>query len=262
MSIDKPYHRIVRGLAEHQNAGYSGRAYVVDPKYAERPEHYVRAFLLIQKDLLELFEYIEPADGNLATYSFRIHELLMRTCIEIEANFKAILQENEYNPKDKKGQAISEKNWNIRNYQIVDKSHHLSSYKIYIPTWEGEKSTMAPFLSWKSSGPLTWYQAYNQSKHSRHAEFRKANLENLLNAVAALVVLLSSQFRNQDFTPRSDVLTTNPERPREGEPAIGEFFYVEYPSDWAEIELYSFDWSKLKTQDERFQKFDFDQFDG
>jgi hypothetical protein len=121
---------------------------------------------------------------------------------------------------------------------------------------------MAPFLSWKSSGPLTWYQAYNQSKHSRHAEFRKANLENLLNAVAALVVLLSSQFRNQDFTPRSDVLTTNPERPREGEPAIGEFFYVEYPSDWAEIELYSFDWLELKTQDKRFQKFDFDQFDG
>jgi hypothetical protein len=35
------------------------------PKFAVDPHHYVRAFLVLQKDLLELFDYIEPADKNL-----------------------------------------------------------------------------------------------------------------------------------------------------------------------------------------------------
>lgn len=103
MSITKPFHRIVLGLIDHPNAGYSSWAYVVDPLYAVNPEHYIRGFLLIQNDLKKLFEYIEPADRNLETYSFRIHELLMRSCIGIEANFKAIVQENIYNPKNQKG---------------------------------------------------------------------------------------------------------------------------------------------------------------
>lgn len=54
----------------------------------------MRAFLLVQKDLQELFDYVEPADKKLCCYSYRIHELLMRTCIEVKANCKAILSEN------------------------------------------------------------------------------------------------------------------------------------------------------------------------
>lgn len=94
MSYSKPFHRNYRGFANVPNSGHSQGAYIVDPNYAESPEHYVRAFLLIQKDLENLFEYVEPADDNLDTYSFRIHELFLRSCIEIEANFKAILKEN------------------------------------------------------------------------------------------------------------------------------------------------------------------------
>jgi hypothetical protein len=108
MSITKPYNRIVRSLVERPNSGYSSWAYVVDPDYAISPEHYARGFLLIQNDLHKLFEYIEPSDVNQKTYSFRIHELLMRTCIEIEANFKGILQEIIYNPKNEKGELIPE----------------------------------------------------------------------------------------------------------------------------------------------------------
>ena len=70
--------------------------YILDPDYAKSPEHYVRSFLLIQEDILRLFQFIEPSDINLQTYSFRIHELYMRICIEIEANFKAIFDENKY----------------------------------------------------------------------------------------------------------------------------------------------------------------------
>ena len=70
--------------------------YLLHPKYAKDPRHYVRAFLLVQQDVLELFSYIEPSDANLSTYSHRIQQLLMRSCVEIEANFTAILLDNEY----------------------------------------------------------------------------------------------------------------------------------------------------------------------
>ena len=67
-----------------------------DHNYSDHPEHYTRAFAILQKDIIGLFEYIEPSDINLVTYSFRIHELLVRTCIEVEANFKAILREKYF----------------------------------------------------------------------------------------------------------------------------------------------------------------------
>ena len=46
----------------------------------------------------DLFEYIEPADINLNVYSYKIQQLLARTCMEIEANFKAIFKENKFCP--------------------------------------------------------------------------------------------------------------------------------------------------------------------
>jgi hypothetical protein len=88
MPIEKPYHRIHREFINRSNSGYSSWAYIMDREYANLPHHYTRAFFIIQKDLLNIFEFIEPADVNLIAYSFRIHELLMRICIEIEANFK------------------------------------------------------------------------------------------------------------------------------------------------------------------------------
>ena len=261
MSISKPFHRIVRSLVERPNSGYSSWAYVADPGYAVNPEHYVKGFLLIQNDLQKLFEYIEPSDMNLETYSFRTHEILMRTCIEIEANFKGILQENIYNPKNEKGESIPESRWNISNYRILNKTHHLSSYKIHIPAWDGDGSVFIPFSSWNHGGALSWYQAYNKSKHDRLTEFRQANFRNMLGAITGLVALLSAQFRDRDFMPGDDLISAGSERPRRGDPAIGGYFCVEYPNDWSIDEKYDFDWASLKTQDVRFQKYNYDALD-
>lgn len=96
MPLAKPFKRCCR---QYANGSYSdsGRwRYILHAKYAESPENYIRAFLLIQKDLIQLFDYIEPSDINQHCYSYRIHELLLRTCVETEANFRAVLSENGY----------------------------------------------------------------------------------------------------------------------------------------------------------------------
>lgn len=157
------------------NTGNSQWGYIIDRDYAIAPEHYVRAFLLMQNDLVRLFEIIEPADVNLSTYSYRTHALLIRSCIEAEANFKAILKENTYRPANRKGDPIHDKRRNIKNYQIINKTHHLSLYLVHVSIWAGTQSTITPFAEWISSEKLTWYHAYNKSKHDRHDQVKPAN---------------------------------------------------------------------------------------
>jgi len=250
MALNKPFHRNYREIMDSANSGYSAWGYIIDHDYAKSPEHYTRAFLLIQNDLQKLFEYIEPADVNLKTYSYRIHELFMRTCIEIEANFKAIFEENAYS---KNG------NWNIRDYKLIDVTHHLSSYTIEIPIWSGSNSIFAPFKEWKTGGSLKWYQDYNASKHDRQKEFCRANFENLLNAITGLLILLSSQFRKEDFSTGSRGLAIGGYDYYSGEPGIGGFFRITFPIDWSDDEKYDFDWSVLKQDNDRFYKVDYDK---
>ncbi len=129
MSITKPYHRTCRQFVDGEYSEGGRWQYILHPKYADSSDHYIRAFLLLQDDLKKLFQYIEPSDTNLNTYSFRIHELLLRTCVEVEANFKAILKENGYKKSDK---------WTRHDYKKIEESHFLSKYKVKYPFWRGK----------------------------------------------------------------------------------------------------------------------------
>jgi len=137
MSITKPYRRTVRPF---KDGSYGERRYIEHPKFAKEPQHYIRAFEVIQKDLIELFDYVEPSDANKQCFSYRIHQLFMRTCIEVEANFKAILCENSY---------ACSSNLTMRDYRKCEKSHKLSEYQIKLPVWQGDQLIRTPFSAWK-----------------------------------------------------------------------------------------------------------------
>ena len=198
MTLSRPYIRTVRQLVDgsYRNSGH-GR-YVEHPVYARDADKYVRAFLLLQKDLLTIFDYIAAADTNLPAYSFRTHELLMRACIEVEANFNGILRDNGY---------AKASNFNMSDFHKVEPTHRLSGYKVKVPYWEGAQSVRRPFASFKlepgQKPSPNWYRAYNSTKHDRHENFANANLESALDAVAGLVVLLSAQYMGEDFSSRS-----------------------------------------------------------
>lgn len=261
MGISKPYHRNFRPVKKDvHNSGYSSSAYIRVKGYAKNPQHYIRAYLYIQKDLEKIFEFIEPSDKCLQTFSFRIHELLMRTCIELEANFKAILKENIYTPEtDRFGNSI----YNIRVYKKINQTHRLSDYVVTLPMWNGSIKEFKPFEGWANcQNTLSWYQAYNASKHDRSNEFEQANLENLLNAVAGLLVLISSQFGTEDFSAAPDFLSTSTYSDEDGESSIGWLFKIKFPDTWTDQELYDFDWQLLEQEKDitkKFQKFDYDK---
>jgi hypothetical protein len=170
----------------------------------------------------------------------------MRACIELEANFKAIFQENKFtNSKP-----------TMMHYRKFNITHHLSSYEVLLPLWEPYPKVIRPFEEWTAGHNLSWYQAYNASKHNRHEAFKSANLENLVSAVAGLLVVISSQFKDHDFEPGPSSLLLEDSDPFE--PATGALFRVKYPQDWTDDESYEFDWSNLKSDPDRFAKIDYD----
>ena len=257
MAISRPYHRTYRPTKSGHLSNPGD--YLLDPEYARNGEHYVRAYSMIQKDLVSIFEYVEPAEECRNAYSYRIHALLLRTCVEIEANFKAIFAENGYKSGRNK--------FTISDYRKVDVSHRLSSYEVVLPIWHGQSKTLKPFENWKikpSAGDsdetnrpsLPWYKAYNESKHDRHEKFTLANFENLVTAVAGLFVLVSAQFKQEDFSagPNHLIFTTDKTGPQHG---IGSLFRIKFPDDWDDAELYEFDWELIRTDANRFQNFDY-----
>src|SRR5215469_10234432 len=121
MPVNRPFRRNCRP--------FSGSApgtidYIRHARFAREPEHYVRSYQLIQKDLHEIFDFVEPSDANLNCFSYRIHALHMRACIEVEANCKAILTENDY-PKSR--------DLRMTDYKKIERTHCLSQYEIRFP---------------------------------------------------------------------------------------------------------------------------------
>jgi hypothetical protein len=249
MAETRPYYRTVRSFVEKENSGWSSWQYMRHPAYAESPQRFVQGYLMIQRDLAHILEYVEADDRNGLVFGYRVHELLMRTCVEVEANFKAILKANSFSCTGR---------WTMRQYSKVEHSHRLSDYQVLLPTWRGSMGEFSPFDAWKHAQPLPWYDAYNASKHDRHESLIAANIQMLVQAIGGLVVLLSAQFGTEDYSGSPDVLGLGGPTVHKWEPALGGVFRVEHPKNWQEGDLYDFDWHDLKADPDPFQKFNYD----
>lgn len=230
--------------------------YLLHPRYATDPRHYVRGFLLLQDDMLDLFSYIEPSDSNLQTYSHRIQQLLMRCCVEIEANLTAILLDNEFGPA--KG------NLTIPQYHLVESSHRLSAYEVRVPGWKGIRGLRRPFENWRTDHSLSWYQAYNKSKHNRHENFKLATFDALIDAYCGLNVLLSAQFYDEDYSSSNKSIAVSGacyfyEGDDGMEPSIGDRLRIRFPTDWPSEHRYEFNWHELSALRDPFKNFDYAQ---
>ena len=246
-----PYHRCYRPIRGADGYSIEEHNYLVDHSYAKHPEKYVRAFLQLQQEMKNLFLFIEPGDNNLKTYSDQIYQLLVRICIEVESNFKAILKENIYS-----GQ---EKDWRMKDYRKIDNSHKLSDYQVTMPVWDGKKNTFQPFMGWKNSSKLEWYSAYNTVKHNRAERLKAANFENLMNAFCGLFVVLTAQFKTQEYsTMPIHVSAEGYNSYYEGRFGIGDMLQAKYP-EWAEDEKYYYKHDFQNPPKILFRKFDYRQ---
>ena len=252
MAVNTPYRRIIRPVGPGTHAtheyvrGSFDESYLFDPDYAPGRAQTIRAYHLLEKDLIRQFEYLEPADDNLQAYSHRLYELLLRASTEFEANCRAILQANRYKKRN---------NWTIGDYCNVNNSSRLSEYEVRIAIWREENKILHPFKDWASSKSLSWYREYNAVKHSRCKHFPKANLRNVLCAVSGLLAVLFSQFYVLCLRAHAPVAMYQIDD--------GWFlhddsvFAVKPPQGWEADEFYDFDWAALRGQADKFAEFPF-----
>ena len=254
MPLDKPYYRCYRPNLTDKNI--DKLAYIRDSRNLKNPYDYLRKLDILYSRLEKIFEYVEPAKINKNTYSVQICSLLLDLCTTIEANFRDILKQNNYN------KPIGD--CKMPDYFLVEKSHHLSSYEIKIPFWKPEGQIRRPFRAWnkKIFVPLEWYTSYNHVKHNMIEKYSEATLDNVVDSFCALLVIMSAQFYDDSIKLTENVSHDNFFVWRSKGDYIQAFktdCVIKFPNDWSDEEKYLFDWSIIKTESEPFVKYDYNK---
>jgi len=142
-------------------------------------------YILIQK-LSDILLYVEPDIKGKESYGHKIRELLILSCTEVENYWKKYL----------KVAGVPPKNYTTNDYVKLLTPLHLAEYEVVLKPYAKVKP-LRPFAKWSSANPsisLSWYNAYNQTKHDRETHFNKATLKACIDAVAANIVMFSVRF--------------------------------------------------------------------
>lgn len=251
MKLFQPYKRIIRpfSLPDQYVRGYNAQTnYMADSRYAVDRYEIIRAYRILEKDIISLFEYIEPADANLNTYSYRIYELLLRASTEFELNAKKILTANGYTRAGY---------WNVTDYYKINTATRLDEYRLFINVWANGKKEIRPLLEWSVGHSLSWYQDYNLVKHNRHDQFAKASLDNLLKAVASVFSIIFAQFHMFIFTQYQPTMVYHSDDDTLELSSENTLFSIILPQTWTEPEMYDFDWNTLSLNPDPFENYTF-----
>jgi hypothetical protein len=153
-----------------------------------------RAIKNLCLDMGEIFRRVEP-DGNNADaiYGHEIRNMLALACMEVESSLKAILKVNHYPKAHKPGRPTR---YDTNDYVRLHKPLRLEEYTVRLSGY-ANIALFAPFAGWDINDPtrsLRWYDAYNETKHDREANFKAATLLQMIHALGAAHVMMHAQF--------------------------------------------------------------------
>ena len=152
----------------------------------------------LEKEFKEISYYITIDKKQLKTYSIKISDLILRVVSECENISSELCKLEKIKFKDKKGHIKTSIYFN----EYIDKLNEIFKLenKLINPIYENIAKDafickLEPFkktykkVNGKDKKILPWYYSYNKIKHDRIRNFKEANLENLINGLAALFLL-------------------------------------------------------------------------
>ena len=246
MGITTPYFRICRPFVDGSYLRNTNDTYIRDRRYTEETDRVdsIRGYYQLEKQLLRICDFVEPADPNVNCYSHELYALLLRASTEFESNARAILSANGYK---KSG------NWNVADYYKINAAARLAEYTVTLPIWTGSYRRIQPFSSWASGPSLAWYQDYNGVKHNRASAFPRASLGNVVTAVAAVFTIVFAQFNILAFDPYRIVDMFSENNGVLSHDSC--LLHIELPTSWPSVESYDFDWNSLAGVRAPFQQY-------
>ncbi len=151
--------------------------------------NYWRQYKLLEKDFIDTADYVSISKQNNSTFSNEYLKLILCICGEIDSLTAVLVPElAKNNSVPARLDAFFKMKNNFRFVKIQTR-------------FPFEKIHLTPFVKFDVSesgaGSAPWWKAYNELKHNRFEELPNgrnvlwaANLENALNAMAALYALL------------------------------------------------------------------------
>lgn len=146
---------------------------------------YWKQYQLMERDLIQTDDYVSIDKDNYDTFSNQYMKLLLVICSEMDSIAEVLCRMQQ----DKAPFGIMHK------LEALVKEHpNLNRHKVNTRYPYGIKN-ITPMIKFPDSTP-DWWQAYNDIKHRRmetndagRSNYTKANLKNVLYAMAALYIL-------------------------------------------------------------------------
>jgi hypothetical protein len=150
--------------------------------------HYCANYKILENEVVKSSAYVSVEPTNYATFSANFIFLLLSICSEIDSvagEYCKIISPASDNVGGiiNKIELIISKHPNLRNTRIVTKEPF-------------EKQSFVPFVKLEKDSS-SWWSDYNKIKHNRTEKdvndrynYQRANLKNVLYAIASLYILL------------------------------------------------------------------------
>ena len=141
-------------------------------------------FLALEADLERLARFIEFEERNFGTFSLEIARLFQSACSEVDVLARQLCVHFEPGTKAK----------SINRYCSVLRPGipELESTIVEVPRYG---LSFTPWSNWQSEVTPIWWSDHNKVKHDRSDHFGHANLKNVLNASAGLLLLTVCFYR-------------------------------------------------------------------
>ena len=164
----------------------------------------------IEKRLLEITDIVPFASESdlKKIQSPRLVPIIVETCSVVDTLLRPLMPDKFKRPGPK-GREITRKGANIYDYyRELEKSLKLKQTKSLL--LQGIPILLCPFANWSddSNKPILWWRAYNRLKHDRIKASKEANLFHCINALCALMQLMTKIPEVMEFSLRFNWVQT------------------------------------------------------
>lgn len=179
---------------------------------------------VLTRQLDRICQTVHPTARTFGTFGHDIRNLLIIACTEAEAHWRGVLTAN----------SVRKSRYTTKDYVGLLRAMKLDEYAVTFPSYPWLEA-LQPYKGWGSTGKptqdLKWYDSYNAVKHNREAEFERATLRHVFEAVSACVIMMAAQFGLRDgIGQRSEVQS---------------FFQFSAVPEWSPSNVYIFPYGEL-----------------
>lgn len=157
----------------------------------------------LEKEVLELSQWVFIDDSQLSSYSVKTADLLIRTVVEIESLSKTLYFHYGGTKPDDNNLYFDKDCLKLLQDKLKIGSKVVLVSDVFQYCSKIENIVLNPLHNSWIMGKCDWKKAYQAIKHDRYNQLKKGNIKHLLRALASLFIL-NLYYSNKTFILEND----------------------------------------------------------